>query len=331
MLDVHLRGRGQALDDRAVSWSIRTAGCDEELHCGGGGTASESARSSSPPHTGCSMGEYFRDNGKHAVIFTMISRSRPWPTARCPCSSAPARPRGLPGDVPHPLAVAGRAAKWARWQAKARSRRCPSSRRRRVMSQPTSHQCHFDHGRPIFLENELFYQGQRPAISVGLSVSRVGSAAQVKAMKQVSGTMKLDLAQYREVAAFAKFGSDLDPATQQQLNRGVRLYQPSSRPSTCPSSARSRSSSSSRVSAATSTVDDRHPGLREGLARARQVVARRPHQGDRRRRLRHLGRDGGEARRGVRGVHGAVLGLDPSWSSAAAPPPLPPIDRRPAS
>eukprot|EP01030_Chromulinospumella_sphaerica_P034281 gene34281-biopygen3904 len=77
----------------------------------------------------------------------------------------------------------------------------------------------------IFLESELFYQGQRPAISVGLSVSRVGSAAQVKAMKQVAGTMKLELAQYREVAAFAKFGSDLDPATQKQLNRGVRLYE----------------------------------------------------------------------------------------------------------
>jgi F-type H+-transporting ATPase subunit alpha len=77
----------------------------------------------------------------------------------------------------------------------------------------------------IFLESELFYQGQRPAISVGLSVSRVGSAAQTKAMKQVAGTMKLELAQYREVAAFAKFGSDLDPATQQQLNRGVRLYE----------------------------------------------------------------------------------------------------------
>ena len=77
----------------------------------------------------------------------------------------------------------------------------------------------------IFWESELFYQGQRPAISVGLSVSRVGSAAQVKAMKQVAGTMKLELAQYREVAAFAKFGSDLDPATQKQLNRGVRLYE----------------------------------------------------------------------------------------------------------
>merc|ERR1719442_221861 len=72
----------------------------------------------------------------------------------------------------------------------------------------------------IFLENELFYQGQRPAISVGLSVSRVGSAAQVKAMKQVSGTMKLELAQYREVAAFAQFGSDLDASTQHQLLRG---------------------------------------------------------------------------------------------------------------
>jgi len=75
----------------------------------------------------------------------------------------------------------------------------------------------------IFLETELFYKGIRPAINVGLSVSRVGSAAQVKAMKQVAGSMKLDLAQYREVAAFAQFGSDLDAATQNLLNRGVRL------------------------------------------------------------------------------------------------------------
>jgi len=75
------------------------------------------------------------------------------------------------------------------------------------------------------MQSELFYQGQRPAISVGLSVSRVGSAAQYKATKKVAGTMKLELAQYREVAAFAKFGSDLDAATQQQLNRGVRLYE----------------------------------------------------------------------------------------------------------
>ena len=77
----------------------------------------------------------------------------------------------------------------------------------------------------IFLEQELFNQGVRPAVNVGLSVSRVGSAAQMKAMKQVSGTLKLDLAQYREVAAFAQFGSDLDAATQQQLNRGARLVE----------------------------------------------------------------------------------------------------------
>jgi proton translocating ATP synthase F1 alpha subunit len=77
----------------------------------------------------------------------------------------------------------------------------------------------------IFLDSELFYQGVRPAVNVGLSVSRVGSAAQPKSMKQVSGTLKLDLAQYREVAAFAQFGSDLDAATQQQLNRGARLVE----------------------------------------------------------------------------------------------------------
>lgn len=75
----------------------------------------------------------------------------------------------------------------------------------------------------IFLESELFYKGQRPAINVGLSVSRVGSAAQMKAMKQVAGSMKLELAQHREVAAFAQFGSDLDASTQQLLNRGDRL------------------------------------------------------------------------------------------------------------
>ena len=75
----------------------------------------------------------------------------------------------------------------------------------------------------IFIETELFYKGVRPAINVGLSVSRVGSAAQLKGMKQVAGTLKLELAQYREVAAFAQFGSDLDAATQYLLNRGARL------------------------------------------------------------------------------------------------------------
>ena len=77
----------------------------------------------------------------------------------------------------------------------------------------------------IYLETDLFYQGIRPAVSVGLSVSRVGSAAQIKAMKQVAGSIKLELAQYREMAAFAQFGSDLDAATQQQLTRGARMVE----------------------------------------------------------------------------------------------------------
>ncbi|HBG46202.1 MAG TPA: F0F1 ATP synthase subunit alpha, partial [Deltaproteobacteria bacterium] len=77
----------------------------------------------------------------------------------------------------------------------------------------------------IFLETDLFYSGVRPAINVGLSVSRVGGSAQIKAMKSVAGTLKLELAQYRELAAFAQFGSDLDPATQKQLNRGGKLVE----------------------------------------------------------------------------------------------------------
>merc|ERR1712127_1036578 len=144
------------------------------------------------PYSGCSMGEWFRDNGRHAVIFyDDLSKQA---VAYRQMSLLLRRPPGreaYPGDV---------------------SAYIPTN----VISITDGQ---------IFLESELFYQGQRPAISVGLSVSRVGSAAQYKATKAVAGTMKLELAQYREVAAFAKFGSDLDAATQQQLNRGVRLYE----------------------------------------------------------------------------------------------------------
>merc|ERR1712061_808705 len=100
----------------------------------------------------------------------------------------------------------------------------------------------------IFLEPELFYKGVRPAINVGLSVSRVGSAAQTKSMKQVAGSMKLELAQYREVAAFAQFGSDLDAATQQLLNRGVRLTELLKQGQYVPCPLRSRWPSSTAVS-----------------------------------------------------------------------------------
>merc|ERR1719389_974183 len=180
------------------------------------------------PYTGCSMGEYFRDNGKHAVIFyDDLSKQA---VAYRQMSLLLRRPPGreaYPGDVFYLHSrLLERAAKMHRNLGGGSLTALPviETQAGDVSAYIPTNVISITDGQ-IFLENELFYQGQRPAISVGLSVSRVGSAAQVKAMKQVSGTMKLDLAQYREVAAFAKFGSDLDPATQQQLNRGVRLYE----------------------------------------------------------------------------------------------------------
>jgi len=192
-------------------------------------TASESAPLQFlAPYTGCSMGEYFRDNGKHAVIFyDDLSKQA---VAYRQMSLLLRRPPGreaYPGDVFYIHSrLLERAAKMGKAAGEGSLTALPviETQAGDVSAYIPTNVISITDGQ-IFLENELFYQGQRPAISVGLSVSRVGSAAQVKAMKQVSGTMKLDLAQYREVAAFAKFGSDLDPATQQQLNRGVRLYE----------------------------------------------------------------------------------------------------------
>lgn len=174
------------------------------------------------------MGEYFRDNGKHAVIFyDDLSKQA---VAYRQMSLLLRRPPGreaYPGDVFYIHSrLLERAAKMGKAAGEGSLTALPviETQAGDVSAYIPTNVISITDGQ-IFLENELFYQGQRPAISVGLSVSRVGSAAQVKAMKQVSGTMKLDLAQYREVAAFAKFGSDLDPATQQQLNRGVRLYE----------------------------------------------------------------------------------------------------------
>ena len=180
------------------------------------------------PYTGCSMGEYFRDNGMHAVIFyDDLSKQA---VAYRQMSLLLRRPPGreaYPGDVFYIHSrLLERAAKMGKAAGLGSLTALPviETQAGDVSAYIPTNVISITDGQ-IFLENELFYQGQRPAISVGLSVSRVGSAAQVKAMKQVAGTMKLDLAQYREVAAFAKFGSDLDPATQQQLNRGVRLYE----------------------------------------------------------------------------------------------------------
>lgn len=180
------------------------------------------------PYTGCAMGEYFRDNGKHAVIFyDDLSKQA---VAYRQMSLLLRRPPGreaYPGDVFYLHSrLLERAAKMGNAMGAGSLTALPviETQAGDVSAYIPTNVISITDGQ-IFLESELFYQGQRPAISVGLSVSRVGSAAQVKAMKQVAGTMKLELAQYREVAAFAKFGSDLDPATQKQLNRGMRLYE----------------------------------------------------------------------------------------------------------
>merc|ERR1712174_193640 len=180
------------------------------------------------PYTGCAMAEYFRDNGKHAVIFyDDLSKQA---VAYQQMSLLLRRPPGreaYPGDVFYLHSrLLERAAKMPRNLGGGSLTALPviETQAGDVSAYIPTNVISITDGQ-IFLEAELFYQGQRPAISVGLSVSRVGSAAQYKATKAVAGTMKLELAQYREVAAFAKFGSDLDAATLQQLNRGVRLYE----------------------------------------------------------------------------------------------------------
>merc|ERR1712176_1131370 len=180
------------------------------------------------PYTGCAMAEYFRDNEKHAVIFyDDLSKQA---VAYRQMSLLRRRPPGreaYPGDVFYLHSrLLERAAKMNEDNGGGSLTALPviETQAGDVSAYIPTNVISITDGQ-IFLESELFYQGQRPAISVGLSVSRVGSAAQYKATKAVAGTMKLELAQYREVAAFAKFGSDLDAATQQQLNRGVRLYE----------------------------------------------------------------------------------------------------------
>merc|ERR1712139_261459 len=177
------------------------------------------------PYTGCAMSEYFRDNGKHAVIFyDDLSKQA---VAYRQMSLLLRRPPGreaYPGDVFYIHSrLLERAAKMGiNGNGSLTSLPIIETQAGDVSAYVPTNVISITDGQ-IFLETELFYKGIRPAINVGLSVSRVGSAAQQKAMKQVSGSMKLDLAQYREVAAFAQFGSDLDAATQQLLNRGSLL------------------------------------------------------------------------------------------------------------
>lgn len=178
------------------------------------------------PYSGCAMGEYFRDGGKHAlIIFDDLSKQA---VAYRQMSLLLRRPPGreaYPGDVFYLHSrLLERAAKMSEANGGGSLTALPviETQAGDVSAYIPTNVISITDGQ-IFLETELFYKGIRPAINVGLSVSRVGSAAQTRAMKQVAGSMKLELAQYREVAAFAQFGSDLDAATQQLLNRGVRL------------------------------------------------------------------------------------------------------------
>jgi len=180
------------------------------------------------PFTGCAMGEWFRDNGKHAlIIYDDLSKQA---VAYRQMSLLLRRPPGreaYPGDVFYLHSrLLERAAKLNDKHGGGSLTALPiiETQGGDVSAYIPTNVISITDGQ-IFLETELFYKGVRPAINVGLSVSRVGSAAQIKAMKQVAGSLKLFLAQYREVAAFAQFGSDLDASTKQTLNRGERLVE----------------------------------------------------------------------------------------------------------
>ncbi len=180
------------------------------------------------PYTGCAMGEYFRDNGKHAlIIYDDLSKQA---TSYRQLSLLLRRPPGreaFPGDVFYLHSrLLERSAKLSDEKGGGSLTALPiiETQAGDVSGYIPTNVISITDGQ-IYLEPELFYSGIRPAVNVGLSVSRVGGAAQTKAMKQVAGTLRLDLAQFRELAAFAQFGSDLDKATLQQIERGKRMVE----------------------------------------------------------------------------------------------------------
>jgi len=178
------------------------------------------------PFAGCAMGEYFRDNGMHALIsYDDLSKQAVSYRQMSLLLRRPPGREAYPGDVFYLHSrLLERAAKLNEANGGGSLTALPviETQANDVSAYIPTNVISITDGQ-IFLETELFFQGIRPAVNVGLSVSRVGSAAQVKAMKQVAGSIKGELAQYREMAAFAQFGSDLDAATQRLLNRGARL------------------------------------------------------------------------------------------------------------
>jgi F-type H+-transporting ATPase subunit alpha len=178
------------------------------------------------PYTGATIGEYFRDNGQHAVIFydDLTKQAVAYRQMSLLLRRPPGR-EAYPGDVFYLHSrLLERACKLGDAAGNGSLTALPviETQAGDVSAYIPTNVISITDGQ-IFLESELFYKGIRPAVNVGLSVSRVGSSAQIKAMKQVAGTIKLELAQYREMAAFAQFASDLDPATQKLLARGERL------------------------------------------------------------------------------------------------------------
>ena len=179
-------------------------------------------------YTGVTMGEWFRDSGKHAVIIydDLTKQAQAYRQLSLLLRRPPGR-EAFPGDVFYLHSrLLERAAKMSAARGGGSLTALPivETQAGDVSGYIPTNVISITDGQ-IFLETDLFYSGVRPAVNVGLSVSRVGGDAQIKAMKQVAGTLRLDLAQYREKAAFAQFGSDLDPATQRQLARGQRLVE----------------------------------------------------------------------------------------------------------
>jgi len=180
------------------------------------------------PYTGCTMGEYYRDQGKHALIVydDLTKQSQAYRQLSLLLRRPPGR-EAFPGDVFYIHSrLLERACKVNDELGAGSLTALPiiETQEGDVAAYIPTNVISITDGQ-IYLESDLFNSGIRPAVNVGLSVSRVGGSAQVKAMKKVAGTLRLDLAQYRELAAFAQFGSDLDEATQRQLNRGARLVE----------------------------------------------------------------------------------------------------------
>jgi F-type H+-transporting ATPase subunit alpha len=179
-------------------------------------------------YTGCTMGEWFRDNGKHAVIFydDLSKQAVSYRQLALLLRRPPGR-EAFPGDVFYLHSrLLERAAKMSDAMGGGSLTALPiiETQAGDVSAYIPTNVISITDGQ-IFLETDLFFAGQRPAVNSGLSVSRVGGAAQIKAMKQIAGMLRLELAQYRELKAFAQFGSELDKATQEQLFRGERLME----------------------------------------------------------------------------------------------------------